>query len=260
MPRTLVKMKLKEGVANVKITNPPYNFLDPLVLKECREILESLDSNPDCRVIVLGSEGDVFCAGADFTDIIKELSQGLDPSQRLNEFYREVRAMFRCTTPIVAAVDGAAIGAGLGLALLADFRIACPEATFSANFNRLGFHPGFGLSITLPRLIGSHNAELLFYTGRRIKGPEAERLGLVTELVAREEVFQRAESLALEIARSAPIAVRNTRATMRLGLAAQVESANKRELKLQISEMKTKDFLEGISASLARRDPEFIGM
>lgn len=254
-----VKVELSEGVATVTLANPPFNFLNPEIVSEYRKALESLDDNPECRAIVLASEGAVFCAGADFSQVINDIKNGLDPSIMLGEFYSEVRAMFHLRKPMVAAVEGPAIGAGLGLALLADFRISCPKATFAANFNRLGIHPGFGLSATLPRLIGTHNAELLFYTGRRVKGNEAKELGLLTELVDQDDVLARAHALAREIALSAPIAVMDTRSTMRQGLAEQVRIANIRELEQQTNEMKTLDFAEGIAASAARRDPAFKG-
>ena len=104
-------------------------------------------------------------------------------------------------------MHGAAVGGGLGLALVADFRVTCQEARFSANFNRLGFHPGFGLTATLPRLVGAQQAALLFYTGRRIPGDEAVRIGLADVLVPQAEVRSAAQALALEIAQSAPLAV-----------------------------------------------------
>lgn len=254
-----VTMELNDGVATVTLSNPPYNFLEPSIVAAYRSLLEALDNNSECRAIVMVSDGSAFCAGADFGSVVQDMKQGLDPAIMLDSFYREVRAMYRTSKPMVAAVEGPAIGAGLGLALLADFRISCPEATFAANFNRLGIHPGFGLSVTLPRLIGQHNAELLFYTGRRIKGRTAMELGLLTELVDQASVRDKAHALASEIALSAPIAVLDTRRTMRQGLAEAVEAANLKELENQVREMKTNDFLEGTAASMARRPPAFTG-
>ena len=102
--------------------------------------------------------------------------------------YKEAIRLFRTKKPIIGAIHGAAVGGGLGLALVPDFRVTCAEARFSANFNRLGFHPGFGLTVTLPRLVGAQQAALLFYTGRRISGDEAVRLGLADVLVPQAEV------------------------------------------------------------------------
>ena len=87
--------------------------------------------------------------------------------------YIEGNRLFRTKKPIVAAMHGAAVGGGLGLAMVADFRVTCPEARFCANFTRLGFHPGFGLTVTLPAVIGPTKAALMFYTSRRVPGDEA---------------------------------------------------------------------------------------
>jgi enoyl-CoA hydratase/carnithine racemase len=246
-------------VTVVAFSNPPANFLSLESLREYGQVLRLLDSDPECRAIVLAAEGKVFCAGADFSNAIRELESGGNPFEAMDEFYAEAMALFDIGTPMVAALQGAAIGAGLGLSLVADFRIASPATTLSANFNRLGFHPGFAMTETLPRLVGTHNAELLFYTGRRIKGEEAARLGLVTRLAAPEAVLETAIALAEEIALSAPLAVRDTRATLRAQLASRAREANARELELQTEEMKTEDFREGIAASLERREPSFSG-
>ncbi len=251
-----VSVELSGHVGVVSLSNPPYNFMTMTMLRELQSAFGHLESDPECRAIVLAAEGRTFCAGADFKS---GLADGIDMAGAVGDFYRVAMTFFDTEKPIVAAVSGAAVGAGLGLTLAADFRIACPETTFSANFNRLGIHPGFGMSVTLPRVVGVTNAELLFYTGRRIKGEEAKNMGLVTELVARTDVLARANQLAAEIALSAPIAVRDTRATMRRGLAEQIRSANRHEQAVQEQEMQTADFLEGIEATAERRDPVFRG-
>ena len=137
--------------------------------------------------------------------------------------------------------------------------MTCPEARFSANFSRLGFHPGFGLTTTLPRLIGTQRAALMFYTGRRIPGDEAVKMGLADLLVGESEVRTAAQELAAEIAQSAPLAVMSTRETLRRGLAEAVEAATERELVEQEWQRKTADFKEGIAAMAERRLPNFSG-
>jgi enoyl-CoA hydratase/carnithine racemase len=159
----------------------------------------------------------------------------------------------------VAAVQGAAIGGGLGLALAADFRVTCAEARFSANFNRLGFHPGFSLTFTLPRLVGQQKANLLFYTGRRVPGDEAVAMGLADLLVPLDQVRTAATELATEIAQSAPLAVQATRETVRRGFADEAERATERELTEQDWTRKTADFKEGVKAWAERRLPNFEG-
>src|SRR5215475_1160307 len=146
----------------------------------------------------------------------------------ISHLYMQAVRLFRARKPIVAAIHGPAIGGGLGLALVPDFRVTCTEARFSANFNRLGFHPGFGLTYTLPRLVGEQQAALLFYTGRRIPGDEAVRIGLADLLVPQAEVRSAAQALALEISQSSPLAVIATRETMRRGFVEAAEAATER--------------------------------
>jgi len=252
-----VKLEMSGHVGVVTFSNPPHNFISLQALEEFQWAFKKLDDNDHCRAIVLAAEGKVFCAGADFS---AGQAEGINPNEVLSNFYAVAMTLFETKKPMVAAVQGAAIGAGFGLSLLADFRIACPETIFSANFTRLGIHPGFGMSVTLPRIIGVSNAELLFYTGRRIKGKEALNLGLLSELVERDDVLPSAIKLANEIASCAPLAVQNTKATMRMELAEQIRAANKREQALQMVQMKTKDFREAIKAMHERREPEFTGL
>ena len=146
---------------------------------------------------------------------------------------------------------------GLGLALAADFRVTCVEGRFSANFNRLGFHPGFSLTYTLPRLVGQQKANLLFYTGRRVPGDEAVAMGMADVLVPLAEVRTAAVALATEIAQSGPLAVQSTRETMRRGFADAAERATERELTEQDWTRKTDDFKEGVKAWAEKRLPDF---
>lgn len=238
-------------VALVEMRRPPHNFLEAGLLADLVEAFERLDADAECRAIVLAAEGRSFCAGGDFS--------GGGPSAGVTSAYAQAVRLFRTAKPIVAAVHGAAVGGGLGLALVADFRVTCPEARFSANFNRLGFHPGFGLSVTLPRLVGEQRAALLFYTGRRIDGDEAAAIGLAEESVPASQVRARALALAHEIAVSAPIAVQSTRRTLRGRLADQVQTATEHEAAEQQIQFATDDVREGVAAMAQRRAPIFKG-
>jgi enoyl-CoA hydratase/carnithine racemase len=247
-------------VATVEMRRPPHNFFDSALVAELGEAFERLDADPDCRAIVFVAQGRSFCAGADFSSRMDTgtVAEGTRSGSG-RHLYKEATRLFRTRKPIVAAVQGAAVGGGLGLALVADFRVTCEEARFSANFNRLGFHPGFGLTATLPRLVGAQQAALLFYTGRRIHGGEAVRIGLADLLVPQSEVRSAAQALALEIAQSAPLAVLATRETMRRGLVDAVEAATERELVEQDWLRRTEDFKEGVKAMADRRLPNFQG-
>ena len=249
-------MELIDHVAIITFSRPPSNHFNFELIAELLEVLRLLDDNDECRATVLCSKGKVFCAGGDFGKAEGDKSAYIEMAAKL---YGEGMQLFRLKKPMVAAVHGSAVGGGLGLALVADFRVTCEEAKFSANFTRLGIHPGFGASVTLPRVVGRQNAELLFYTGRRIDGKQAFRIGLADILVAQHDVKNTAIDLAREIAISAPAAVQDTRATLRQSLADQVALANERELQLQKQHMRTADFVEGVLATSERRQPEFLG-
>lgn len=247
-----IRIEYDGHVAVIEMVRPPHNFVDPDFMHRLADTFDSLDADTNCRAVVLASGVESFCAGADFSGA-GDSTVRRDPSP----FYAQAMRLYNAKKPLIAAVQGPAIGAGLGLAVLADFRITCKEARFSANFTRLGFHPGFGLSLSLPRLIGEQRAALLFYTGRRIDGSEAHLIGLADELVEKEQVRERSLALAQEIAGSAPLAVESTRETLRLGLAERVREANQRELAIQLEQFSTADFREGVAAMAARRQPVF---
>jgi|TARA_B000000475_G_scaffold119479_1_gene96626 enoyl-CoA hydratase/carnithine racemase len=181
----------------------------------------------------------------------------LDKSVPYAKLYAQAVRLFKTRKPVIAAIQGAAIGGGLGLALSADFRIACPEARFSANFAKLGFHPGFGSSVTLPRIIGKQKAMDMLYTARRVGGEEAFDIGLADKITTKENLINEAENFASQIASSAPMAVESIRSTVKGNLAEQVEKIVDWELSEQMRLQKTDDFKAGIEASLTRDTPQF---
>ena len=173
--------------------------------------------------------------------------------------YDYAAKLFDQPLPVVAAVQGAAIGGGLGLALAADFRVAAPEARFAANFSLLGFHHGFALTVTLPAVVGQQKALELLYTGRRVSGPEAFDIGLADRLAETGHARQQAHVLAAEIAAAAPLAVRSIRTTMRGDLARLARTAMQRERAEQERLRLTADWKEGVAAVRARRPARFTG-
>jgi 2-(1,2-epoxy-1,2-dihydrophenyl)acetyl-CoA isomerase len=238
-------------VALIELCRPDHNYLDLELVAELADAVDALAAE-DTRAVVLASRGKHFSAGANLGQ-----RSGLSNAGG-RHIYDEAVRLFQQPVPIVAAVQGAAIGAGLGLALAADFRVATPRARFAANFAQLGFHPGFGISVSLPRVVGPQAALDLLYTGRRIDGQEALRLGLCDELAPDGELRDAAMARAEAIASSAPLAVRSIRATMRGDLAEHVRTALARERGEQETLMRTQDFREGVAAGLERRKPEFI--
>ncbi|GGC28156.1 enoyl-CoA hydratase [Siccirubricoccus deserti] len=258
---TSIGVTTADAVTIIEIQRPPNNFFDTVLIREIATAFDAADADPAVRAVVLAAQGKAFCAGANFANRREDgTEEGSVPvGGPVRHLYKEAVRLFRTKKPIVAAVQGPAIGGGLGLACVADFRVTCAEARFSANFTRLGFHPGFGLTCTLPRLVGQQQAALLFYTGRRIGGEEAVRIGLADLLVPAEALRAAATALAVEIAQSSPLGVQATRETMRRGLADAIEQATERELVEQDWLRKTEDFREGIKATAERRLGNFQG-
>lgn len=260
---TDIKIERTGHVATIVIQRPPHNFFDMSLIKQIATALEQFDGDIDVRAVVLASEGKSFCAGANFGDGSRLDAKGNRPDEATannsGHLYQEAVRIFRAKKPIIVAVQGPAIGGGLGLAVAADFRIAAPEARFSANFTRLGFHPGFGLTYTLPRLIGVQHAATMFYTSRRLTGEEALAIGLADEVVPLADVRKRAQEFAAEIASNAPLAVQRTRETIRAGLADKVKAQTDHELSLQSELRAQEDFKEGVKAYAERRTPNFTG-
>jgi enoyl-CoA hydratase/carnithine racemase len=243
-----------DDVAVVTIHRPPANYFDQALIEDLADAFGALSAE-GCRAAVLASEGKHFCAGADF-------GSGGAPAERVESSQRLYRAavrLFEVPIPVVAAVQGAAVGGGLGLACAADFRVTVPAARFHANFAALGFHQGFGLSVTLPRLVGGQRAAELLYTATKVDGAEAVRLGLADRLTEGPDPLPDALDLARSIARSAPLAVRSMKETLRGGLAEEVARATERELAEQARLWGTQDCGIGIAANLAREEPRFVG-
>ena len=257
-----IEVSIAQHVATIEIQRPPHNFFDVNLINQIADALRSIDDDKDIRAVVLASQGKSFCAGANFGSDEQASRDDFTEAgfkTRTGSLYEEGVRLFRAKKPLIAAVQGAAIGGGLGLSLVADFRVAAPEARFAANFVKLGIHPGFGLTVTLPQLIGQQAANLMFMTGRRIKGEEAFEMGLVDELVPLDSVRIRAQALAAEIAENAPLAVLSVRATVRAGLADRIATATDHELHEQQWLRETEDSKEGIKAVAERRPGNFVG-
>jgi enoyl-CoA hydratase/carnithine racemase len=263
--------------ATVEIRRPPDNYFDADLISSIVDAYSWAEEQAGARAIVLCSQGKNFCAGANFNARAASTGSASGPpigaGGGARELYQEAVRLFEAKLPVVAAVQGTAVGGGLGLACSADFRVASRRSRFAANFARLGLHQGFGLSVTLPAIVGQQVAMDLLYTGRRIDGAEALGIGLVDSLTDpltgqapgqasdEDQVGLRtlAHELARQIAESAPLAVRSIRATLRAGLADSVRQAMDAELIEQGRLWQTADFAEGVRAYAERRQPRFEG-
>jgi enoyl-CoA hydratase/carnithine racemase len=261
--RSAIRVSLEAPVAVVELARGPNNLLGVRMLTELADAFEDLANDSACRAIVLCAEGKHFCAGmnlaAEEAGTANRAAELCRQPETVSPLYAQAIRLFSAPLPVVAAIQGAAIGGGLGLALVADFRVAAHDARLAANFTRLGLHHGFGLTETLPRLVGAQRAARMLYTGEEISGTRGAEIGLCDEAVPASELRARAHELAAAIAGSAPLAVRSVRATLRRELLAALPAAMDREHAEQIRLSQTRDAREGIKAARERRPPLFSG-
>lgn len=250
-----LRIETDGAVAVLEIARPPSNYFDRPLITAIADALDALAEDGSTRVAVLASQGKHFCAGANFG----ATAEGADRAAESRRLYAEGARLFSSPIPVVAAVQGSAIGGGLGLACAADFRVASSATRFWANFARLGFHHGFGLSESLPRIVGQQAAIRMLVGAERVDGERAHALGLADRLAEPGAEREAAVAYARELAVLAPLAVRSIRETLRGDVSARVADALDREAAEQGWLWETDDGREGIAASLERRDPVFTG-
>ncbi len=262
MSEAAVLYELSDHVATLTLNRPDNrNSMTPDLLAGLAEAVEGVRADADVRCVVVTGRGKSFCAGADF----KQSRDDDDadayraPHDRAYALYAPFLSLLDIEVPVIAAMQGHAIGGGLGLAVVCDLRVANREARYGANFVRLGLHPGMSTTYLLPRLMGVPRAVEFLLTGRIVSGSEAAEAGLVHYAVAPQEVLPRARALAEEIASAAPLAVRWTKRSIYQGLDWNPPRAARHEALVQSRSMETQDFREGVAALLGRRSPKFHG-
>ena len=255
-----LRTEVHGNVGVVIMDRPPHNFLNFRQINDIADALEEMQNDMSIRCAVLAADGRSFCAGADFAgDGVGGGDDEVVGGDATLALYQGSGRLFDVTLPIVGAIQGPAVGGGLGLAMVPDIRITCPDARFSANFASLGIHQGFGMSVTLPQLLGPSRAAQVLYSAKRYKGEEAVAIGLADECVPSEQVRERALEVATEIAANAPLALRAIKSTLRLGLGDQVREITQREAQLQAELSASDDAKEGIAAVGERRAGNFKG-
>ncbi|WP_193607396.1 enoyl-CoA hydratase/isomerase family protein [Nocardioides lijunqiniae] len=222
--------------------------------------IDELAADPTVRAVVVTGEGSAFCSGGDTSWIAGEPDATVDRLRtRMIGFYRAWLSIRRLEVPTIAAINGAAIGAGLCVALACDLRYAAAGAKVGVPFVKLGMHPGMAATHLLPNVVGPAVARDLLLTGRIVEADEALRLGLVSSVHERETFLEDVLATAAEVASTAPIASRLTKLALADGGHADVESCLQWEALAQPVTLATADLQEGIRASRERRAPEFTG-
>ena len=261
--QTLDVAKCAPGVLLATLNRPErLNAITFEMFDEFTQLQREVDADPDVRVLVLTGAGRAFCAGLDLDEAA--LLPDMAPSDMLRgqESWAASVAGFRLMRkPAIAAVNGAAAGAGMGVALAADIRIAAPSAKFNAAFVRIGLSGGdVGTSWLLPRIIGLGRAYEMLLTGRFVEAEEAERIGLVNEVVPAEDLLPRALALAAQICSNSPVGVELTKAVVQVNVdAPSLEGAIALENRNQVLSVQTADMSEALAAFREKRAPRFIG-
>lgn len=249
---SFVNYENKGAYSIITINNPSQlNALNSKVLDDLSAALDEIDLNTVRAVIVTGAGEKAFVAGADITEM-KDLDAagGEAFGKKGNDIFRRIETL---PIPVIAAVNGFALGGGCELSMACDFRICSENAVFGQPETGLGITPGFGGTQRLARLIGPGYAKQMIYTARNIKAPEALRIGLVNSVVAPEELMPAAEKLASQIAANAPIAVRQCKKAINEGLELDMDQAIALEEKLFGECFATADQKEGMTAFVEKR-------
>ncbi len=253
---TPVITKEDNKIIKIIIDNPPVNCLDKKVMDGFIEVINNLEKRNDYPVIIITGKGKTFVAGADineFSDLdyhkgIKLVTKGKRIFERLKKL----------PYPVIAAINGNALGGGCELAMAADIRIAVEGAEFGQPEVKLGIIPGYGGTQRLPRLVGEAMAKKLIFTGEIINSREALKFGLIQEVVSEDNLMKRSEELAFCILKRAPLAVSKAKKAINLGLKG-FEKSFEKESELFAELCETKDKEEGVEAFINKRKPDFTG-
>jgi 2-(1,2-epoxy-1,2-dihydrophenyl)acetyl-CoA isomerase len=255
--------EVKDGIATLTLNRPErLNALGDTLRDDLHDAIVKSSVDPDVRVIVVTGAGKGFCAGGDVKAMNENREAGRErpllekvtPSRD-----RTLLAMQDAPQPIIAAVNGAAAGAGMNLALACDIRIASTAARFAQAFVRRGLHPDWGGTYFLPRIVGMAKAAELIFTGDLIDAEEALRLGIVSRVVAPEELMPAVHELARKIAAGPPVAIRLARRALYHNAECDLRQALEFETFAQNVCQETDDAREGIRAFVEKRAPVFRG-
>ena len=253
-----------DGVAIVTLHDPDRrNAMTPEMGDALRDTFLDLATDEDLRVAVLTGTPPAFSAGGDLGMLEdharRTREEGFDATDEMRSFYERFLELRALPVPVVAAVNGHAVGAGLCVALACDLRYVAHEAKVGLNFSRLALHPGMGGSWFLPRVLGAQHAAKWLYTGRLFSGTEAADDGLALEALPADEVLPAALSLAEEIAQASPLVVRQLRTSLAVSATNSLDEQLDLEAAMQAVNYGTEDLAEGLAAGRERRTPDFTG-
>ncbi|MBB4937370.1 enoyl-CoA hydratase [Streptosporangium album] len=255
----LVVDRRDDGVVVLTLNRPDRrNSMTDGMTEQWRQTIAGLRRDRDVRCVVVTGAGSAFCSGGDLSWLAERGAEGVpELRDRMLGFYRTWLAIADLEVPTIAAVNGAAVGAGLCLALACDLVYAAEEAKLLVPFTSLGLHPGMAATYLLPRVAGVGVAREMLLTGRAMRGAEAATAGLVTRAFPGESLMTEVLGIASRTAANAPIATRLTKVALAGGGHADLDAALRWESLAQPVTMTSQDMIEGLSAQRERRDPRF---
>ncbi|MFQ6105965.1 MAG: enoyl-CoA hydratase/isomerase family protein [Thermoplasmata archaeon] len=258
MPTGYIKTQKEEGIGILTVDRPPVNAISTEMVREIGEAFKELDNDDDVKVIIITGGGNyAFVAGAD----VKEM-EGIEPDKGYDIVKAGQKVFWEIEhgkKPVIAAINGMALGGGNELAMACDIRIASDRARFGQPEVNLGLFPAYGGTQRLPRLIGKAIAKEMIFTGRTLRAQEALKIGLVNQVVPDGEELRAAKDMAMQIMSKAPVAVRMAKKAIDEGLDVDYEKAFEIEAACFREISKTEDLIEGIKAFLEKRQPNFKG-
>ncbi len=237
------------------------NAMDASLAGDLVQAALDADTDDNVRVLVITGSGNAFSAGGDM-DMLRHNTTlpGSEIQPKMLDFYRSFLAIRQVSKPIIAAINGPAIGAGMCLALACDLRVAASDAILALNFTALGLSPGMGATWLLPRLVGIPTALELLMTGRRFDGAQAAAMGLVNRAVDQVQLDETVNDLATRIAEAGPIAVRLAKQMVYASVHGGLDDALLREAAAQAITFPSEDMKEGLAALSEKRAPDFRGV
>jgi enoyl-CoA hydratase/carnithine racemase len=251
-----------EGSVRVLCLNRPAtkNSLDEGLVRTLGDALEAIEAEPAIRAVVLTGAGGAFCSGIDLRSARDDLGSPERLAERLQAFHRLIRLLARMPQPVIAAVDGPAVGFGADLAFASDLRLASSRAYFEEKFVALGLMPDGGGTFHLPRLIGVGRALEMLLLGERLDADSALELGVVNRVVEPGALLETARALARKLADGPPLALARIKRAVREGLDGSLDQALERERLGQLALLATEDLREGVTAFFEKRAPHFRGV
>jgi 2-(1,2-epoxy-1,2-dihydrophenyl)acetyl-CoA isomerase len=255
-----VLIEVDEGIGTLTLNRPQkLNSFIGTMRDEIANGIDKLSGDESVRCVIVTGAGRAFCAGADVTYLTKLIeTQAVDEAIALVEAGRQVTTAIReMPKPVIAAINGAAAGGGANMALACDLRIAAENASIGQTFNRIGLHPDWGGTYTVPRLVGPARAAELFFFAEMVPAGEAERIGLVNRVVPPESLMSTARKWAAHLAAKPPLTLRLAKQAIQLSLNSSFEEMLNYETEAQRACFKSEDALEGVRAFIEKREPRF---